>query len=147
VKQSPQQLKSAFPWVALGFLALGYAPVGVILGYNNLAVTVTVAGVWARAKDSWAWIISLSLLGALLGEIILSWFNDFGIWTIFVYGVCGFVQFWFLLLSLGLVGEALDGRYRPVARFFILGIVSSLGLLLGGGLGGWLASAEVVLPL
>jgi hypothetical protein len=94
-----------------------------------------------------AWRLSLfSLLGALLGGIILSLFNGFGIWVSIGYGVCGFVQFWWLLFSLDSSGKALNGRYRPVAMFFILGIVASLGLLLGGGLGRWLASAGVVLP-
>jgi tRNA A-37 threonylcarbamoyl transferase component Bud32 len=188
-----QQSKPAFPWVSLGFLILGYVPVGIILRPNNLAVAVAWAGAWAvtwavavagtwavavavtvtaaviwfltwawawavatavaaavaaavawavAAAGNWknvsAWTLSLSLLGALLGGTISGLFNGLGIWVSVGYGVCGFVQFWWLLASLGFSVEALDRRYSPTARFFILGIVSSLGLLLGGGLGRWL---------
>ena len=54
---------------------------------------------------------------------------------------CGFmtqVQFYTVLINLSDIDESLKKRYRPIQVLLITGISSTLGLMLGGGIGWYL---------
>jgi tRNA A-37 threonylcarbamoyl transferase component Bud32 len=147
-QQSPspptaQQPKPAFPWVVLGFLALGYVPTGFALGCSvwigalalgwALGWVLALAGAGALAlagAGALGWVLALAGAGAL--ALVLGWTGDLALALALVGALAGALA---LTLAGALAVKVLQERYSTASVFIILGMVNTLGLILGGGLG------------
>jgi serine/threonine protein kinase len=124
-KQPTQTVQPSFPWIRLGIFALGYLPVGILLGWSSSSVlawawtwvsVATAAGVLAATGD---WVVAVAVAVAVAGVVV-------GDWAVAVAGtVVGTV--------VGAVVGAKVGTVIGAEAEAILGLV---GLLMGASFGG-----------
>ena len=82
--------------------------------------------------------MALALVGALLSGAISGYFTKMGAGLGLTCGFMTQVQFYTVLINLSDIDESLKKRYRPIQVLLITGISSTLGLMLGGGIGWYL---------
>ncbi|MCY6489254.1 serine/threonine protein kinase [Leptolyngbya sp. GGD] len=146
-KQPAQIRQPSFPWIGLGYVALGYLPIGILLGWSTLsvsagdgamAVAVTMAGAgavaWAGAR-AWAGAgagvgagavaVAVAGIEVWAGTSAWAWaVAVVGPWAVAVVGAwAGRAWAW---ISFCLIGALLGGAISDYS--IILGIWSRLGL-------------------
>jgi hypothetical protein len=92
-----------------------------------------------------AWAVAVTVGGILVGGIVGSQ-TGIGIWAGLGFGLLAVVQFWTLLGGIASSDNFLEKHYSLSSRFLIVGITSTLGLVLGGCLGWLLKLSGVSLP-
>jgi serine/threonine protein kinase len=150
-KPQNQPHQSTFPFIPLGFVLLVSLSTGTLLGLSNAdavawavawpvawAVGGAVAGTVAAALFGAA--VAAAVAAALFGAVA-------GAWALLVVVVVFVAAALFVGLAGAVESLFLEERYNySLAIFIILGITSTLGLLLGGVLGWWLKLQGVSLP-
>lgn len=153
-KPQNQPHQSTDPFIPLFFLSLVYLAMGTLLGLSNAgteAVAVAVAGALAVAgagagagavAGAGAWAVTVAGAWAVSVAVAVSGAGVvFGAETVAGAVVAAVVWAGVVVVAQAKAVESLEKRYDSRSIFIILGITSTLGLVLGCVLGWWLTSS------
>jgi Protein kinase domain len=123
---------------------------GALIGALALALALVLDKIWALARARALVKIGVLVggLGVFLGGgIIGGYVTGIGIVVGAGLGLFGLTQLLMIIGGMGFAHATLQKRYRPLKIFLTYGVLSILGLSLGGSIGWWLKLSGVHFPI